>query len=141
MAKTKDSAIDYQKKNYYDGNWSPDYEKFLIPTFGQISGPDWKLVAWNNALTYGPIFSEDIVARLGELEIPVTLILGTRDRTAPGRDWKKENIKYELGQYQNFGKKMKKVLPSIKVIELDGLGHMPQFEDYERFSRKFFPLF
>ena len=29
----------------------------------------------------------------------------------------------------------------IKLIELDGLGHMPQFEDYSRFSDVFYPLF
>lgn len=139
LEKNKEKAISYQRKNYYDGNWKPEYEKLLEPTLGQINGPDWKLVAWNNALTYGPIFYEDTLARIKKLKVPVSLILGTRDRTGPGRGWRRDDSNYKLGQYQNFGSKIKKLLKTVKVFEIKGLGHMPQFEDYKEFSKVFYP--
>ncbi len=140
--KTVQQFRSYQQKNYYDGKWSNQYEQLLAPFKGWRSGPDWSLIAWNNALTYGPIFSEEIVSKLSRIKIPTTLILGTRDRTGPGRGWKKLGVTRKLGLYQKLGKDIMSTNPKfIKLIELDGLGHMPQFEDYSRFSDVFYPLF
>ena len=141
LNKTAVKARNYQKKNYYDGKWSEEYEKLLIPTIGQINGDDWELVAWNNALTYGPIFFENILPRIKALKVPTVLIIGTRDKTGPGRNWKKPGVTTKLGQYQLFGNRFKRLAPKSKVIELQGVGHMPQFEDYKRFSRVFYNLF
>jgi len=71
----------------------------------------------------------------------VNIILGTRDRTGPGREWKKKNLNYELGRYDLFSFQLKKLVSKVDVIELSGLGHMPQFEDYKKFKEIFFPLF
>lgn len=132
----------YQKKNYYDGKWSDEYEKLLTPFKGWKNGGDWELIAWNNALTYGPIFQNEIISLIPRLRVPVKLILGTRDRTGPGRGWKKDGVTKKLGQYQDLGKKIKKLNPKrVELIELPGLGHMPQFEDYARFEKVFYPLF
>jgi len=141
LKKTAKKAIAYQRRNYYDGKWKKEYQELLIPTIGQIAGKDWPLIAWNNALTYGPIFSENILPRIEGLKPKTTLILGTRDKTGPGRGWKKKGVTHKLGQYDRLGKDFKKLLPKTKLIELSGLGHMPHFEDYPRFSKVFYPLF
>lgn len=137
---TAHSAREYQKRNYYDGKWSPEYEKLLIPIIGQLNGEDWDLIAWNNALTYGPIFSEDIVARMTKVKVPMNLIIGTRDKTGPGRGWKKDGVNFKLGQYKTFKRKFRKLIPEMKTFELEGLGHMPQFENYKLFSKVFYKL-
>lgn len=141
QGKSPEKMRNYQKKNYYDGAWSEDYEALLIPHIGQMNGPEWKRVAWNNALTYGPIFLEDITRLFGEIETPTHLILGTRDKTGPGRNWKKEGVRYTLGDYTTLGDRVIRSFPNGKLYKLEGLGHMPQFEDYERFSRVFYSLF
>lgn len=141
LKKTPEKFKAYQKKNYYDGKWREEYDSLLEAYSGQMRGKDWPLVAWNNALTYGPIFSEDITTKFKEVKIPVVLVIGTRDRTGPGRFWKKPGVKYKLGQYQNLGKKVHKLFPNSKLYDLKGLGHMPQFEDYGRFSKVFFRHF
>lgn len=82
LAKTLDKARSYQKKNYYNGEWSSEYEELLIPLKGMLAGKDWEVIAWNNALTYGPIFSENIVGRLSQIKSETFLIIGTRDKTA-----------------------------------------------------------
>jgi pimeloyl-ACP methyl ester carboxylesterase len=141
LNKTPESIRRYQQKNYYDGKWRPAYQALLEPHIGQLKHPDYPRVARNNALTYNPIFSEPIVYDLPQLTIPVTLIIGTRDRTGPGRAFKKPGATYKLGQYQVLGKQVADTLQQGRLIELDGLGHMPQFEDWQRFKAVFFPLF
>ena len=54
----------------------------------------------------------------------MTLIIGTRDRTGPGRAFKKPGGTYKLGQYQVLGKEVADTLQQGTLIELDGLGHM-----------------
>ncbi len=140
--KSVEAFRNYQKKNYYDGKWADRYEALLTPFKGWRAGEDWELVAWNNALTYQPIFANEIVSLFPYLKVPVTLVLGTRDRTGPGRGWKKPGVTKKLGLYQNLGREIKKLNPKfVTVINLKGLGHMPHFEDYYRFSKVFYPLF
>ena len=141
LNKTAEKVKNYQQKNYYDGKWKAEYNKLIEPTLGQLKGSDWPLIAWNNALTYGPIFSEGITDKFGYINKDIVLIIGTRDKTGPGRNWKKPGVNYKLGQYNQLGKKLSKRYNNIKLYELDGLGHMPQFENYERFKKVFYPHF
>ena len=138
LAKTLDKARNYQKKNYYDGKWSSEYEKLLIPLKGMLAGEDWKIVAWNNALTYGPIFSENIVDRFSQVTSKTFLIIGTRDKTGPGRGWLKEGVTIKLGEYKKLGISANNLIKGSKLIELDGLGHMPQYENYNVFINAFY---
>jgi pimeloyl-ACP methyl ester carboxylesterase len=138
LAKTLDKARNYQKKNYYDGKWSSEYEKLLIPLKGMLAGEDWKIVAWNNALTYGPIFSENIVDRFSQVTSETFLIIGTRDKTGPGRGWLKEGVTIKLGEYKKLGINANNLIKGSKLIELDGLGHMPQYENYNLFINSFY---
>jgi len=134
---TVEKAINYQKNNYYDGQWSAEYEQLLTPLKGMLAGDDWETVAWNNALTYGPIFSENVVDRMLQITNKTVLIIGTRDKTGPGRGWLKPGVNRTLGDYQKLGKKAQKLIPGSILIELEGLGHMPHFEDYQAFVKAF----
>ena len=135
--KTATGMRNYQKKNYYDGSWNAEYEKLLVPHIGQMNGSEWELIAWNNALTYSPIFSEDITSKLKDINTRTILIIGTRDKTGPGRAWKKNGVQRKLGQYKELGKSTNKELPNSLLYELENLGHMPQVEDYETFIKFF----
>jgi len=137
VTKSVEKFRNYQKKNYYAGSWNEKYEALLTPFKGWRSGNDWEQIAWVNSLTYNPIFTEEVVSKIPKIKVPVTMILGTRDRTGPGRNWKRNGVNYKLGQYQTFGKRMRKLLPSLKLYELPGLGHMPQFENYNQFEKVF----
>ena len=90
-----------------------------------------------------PIFTEDIVSKVKDLKVPTVLIIGTRDTTGPGRGWKKPGVDYKLGQYQKLGKSFIQGFKNTdaKLLELEGLGHLPQFENYGVFSKVFYPLF
>ena len=40
---------------------------------------------------------------------------------------------YNLGRYDLLGKRVKKMNNNVNLIELEGLGHLPQIEDFELF--------
>jgi pimeloyl-ACP methyl ester carboxylesterase len=143
LKKTEAGVRNYQKKNYYDGKWTDEYEKLLNIHIGWLNGQDKALIAWNNALTYMPIFTEDIVSKVKDLKVPTVLIIGTRDTTGPGRGWKKPDVNYKLGEYDKLGRAFIERFKNTKteLIELNGLGHLPQFESYSRFSEVFYPVF
>ena len=136
-AKTPEKLIAYQKKNYYDGAWSAEYEALAYPLIGQIQGEDWDDVAKVNALTFDMVFTQPVIEEFKDFKVPVSLIIGTRDRTGPGRGWMKEGVEYELGRYDQLGAHIKARNEAINVIELEGLGHMPQIEDFDRFKAAF----
>ena len=137
LKKTLAGARKYQQKNYYDGKWANEYEALLVPLKGQLNSKDWLLVAWNNALTYGPIFSDEIVSKMPKIRTKTYLIMGTRDKTGPGRKWKKDGVTYKLGNYKKLAIKTKQRIKNSTLYTLEGLGHMPFFEDYDRFSKIF----
>lgn len=137
LGKTVDKARAYQQKIYYAGKWSKEYETLLVPLKGMLAGDDWKVAAWNNALTYGPIFSENIVDRFPQIQSKTYLINGTRDTTGPGRGWLKEGVTRKLGEYTKLGKHTQSLIKDSVLIELEGLGHMPFYEDYPAFIKAF----
>ncbi|AIG00016.1 alpha/beta fold hydrolase [Alteromonas australica] len=137
LKKTPEMIKRYQQKNYYDGNWNEQYAKHAAFLQGWIEGPDWDTLARVNALTYDMIFTQPVVEEFTHLNVPTTLILGTRDRTAPGRANKRDDVTRELGRYDKLGAEITARNPSIQVIELEGLGHLPQIEDFSRFKPNF----
>lgn len=137
LQQAPEKIVAYQKKNYYDGAWNDDYAALTEPLVGWVQGPDWKDLAYVNALTYDVIFTQPVIEEFKDFQVPVTLILGTRDRTGPGRNWKRDGVDYELGRYDLLGSQVKARNPDIEVIELPGLGHLPHIENFELFQQAF----
>ncbi len=134
LAKTPEAIRRYQQKNYYGGQWNDQYEALTYFMIGQLQGPDKEKIAWVNAQTYDMIFSQPVITEFNNLSVPVSLIIGTRDRTGPGRNWKKANIDYELGRYDRLGKTATKLIPDAELYELTGLGHLPHIENFAYFT-------
>ncbi|CAM3752313.1 MULTISPECIES: alpha/beta fold hydrolase [Pseudoalteromonas] len=137
LAKTPAGVKKYQQKNYYDGNWNSQFEALTHFITGQIQGPDKEQVAWVNAKTYDMIFTQPVITEFSNFTMPVKLIIGTRDRTGPGRNWKKQGVDYELGRYDKLGKSAAALIPNAQLFELENLGHLPHIEDFERFKAVF----
>jgi len=137
LEKSADKIVAYQKKNYYDGAWNEDYAALTKPLVGWVQGPDWKDLAYVSALTYDMIFTQPVIEEFHSFQVPVCLIVGTRDRTGPGRNWKREGVDRELGRYDQLGAEVKGRNSDIEVIELPGLGHLPHIENFELFQKAF----
>lgn len=134
LKKNAQSIQAYQQKNYYAGQWKQQYAQLTYFLIGQVQGPDKNTIAHVNALTYDMIFTQPVIEEFNVLGVPTSLILGTRDRTGPGRNWQKADNTYELGRYDLLGERAVKRLKNGKLYQLDGLGHLPQIEDFSRFK-------
>ncbi|WP_166424332.1 alpha/beta hydrolase [Paraglaciecola sp. 20A4] len=134
LKKSAESIQAYQQKNYYAGKWNQDYAMLTYFLIGQAQGGDKDTIARVNALTYDMIFTQPVIEEFKYLQVPTRLILGTRDRTAPGRNWQKEGNTHQLGRYDLLGARVVKQLKDGKLYPLTGLGHLPQIEDFSRFK-------
>lgn len=130
--KTDEAKIrEYQKASYFDGKWKPEYEKGIEIAVGWTKHKDYPRIAWNAALTTDMVFTQPVVYEFKNLKMPTLLLLGTRDRTAVGKGWADPKLKDQLGRYDLLGKEVIKTIPKGTLVELPGIGHMPQVEDYD----------
>lgn len=133
LAKTAAKIRAYQLKFYYDNKWSAAYDPWVeqLASFGESK--DYPRMAWNQALTYDMIFTQPVVYEFSRLKLPVLLIIGQRDRTAPGRDKAPEDMQEKLGHYPRLGRATTNAITDAKLVELDDVGHLPHIEAFERF--------
>ncbi len=119
--------------SYFDGQWKSAYDPLLTIQEGWIRGPDYRRVAWNSALTYDMIFTQPVVDDFPSLDMPTLLIIGTRDRTALGKGRAPEAVRDELGLYDGLGERAAERIPDAQLVELAEIGHVPQFEAFDRY--------
>lgn len=137
LNKTPDTIVSYQKKHYYDGKWNDEFASHAAFLQGWINGPDWPQLAQVSALTYDMIFTQPVIEEFDHFSMPVSMILGTRDRTAPGAANIRPGVERQLGRYDKLGDEVKARNGNINVIGLSGLGHLPHIEDFDRFTTAF----
>ncbi|WP_029905034.1 alpha/beta fold hydrolase [Prevotella sp. 10(H)] len=129
-----ETAKEYQSRFYYDNKWKPEYDEWVYLLTGWIKDPQYPVVAMNNAQTSDMIFTQPVVYEFKNIKAPTLLIIGTRDRTAIGKDKvKDEDIKEKMGLYQNLGKETRDKIPNSTLVELDNVGHLPHIEAFDRF--------
>lgn len=133
LEQTPEKIRAYQEKFYYDGKWKPEYDRWVEMLALFLRSSNYPRMAWNQALTSDMIFTQPILYEFERLKMPVLLLIGQRDRTAPGRDAAPASVQSQLGDYPNLGRRTAATIPHAKLIELEGLGHMPQIEAFPRF--------
>ncbi|HWY66941.1 MAG TPA: alpha/beta hydrolase, partial [Rhizomicrobium sp.] len=132
---TADSIRDYERTTYYAGTWKPEYEPWVQMLAGMYRGPGKAVVAWNSALTYDMIYSQPVFYEFEKLAMPVLLIIGDHDNTAPGKQLAPPELRAQLGNYPVLAKAAIKRMPQGKLIEFAELGHSPQIQDPARFHK------
>lgn len=131
-----ETAKQYQLVYYYDNKWKPEYDEWVYLLTGWVKNPDYPLVAWNNARTSDMIFTQPVLYEFQNIQTPTLLIIGTRDRTAIGKNnVKDEIVREKMGLYQNLGKETQKKIPNSKLAELDNIGHLPHIEAFDQFIK------
>ncbi|MFA0965062.1 alpha/beta fold hydrolase [Roseivirga sp. BDSF3-8] len=133
LKKDYEAIKQYQKENYYDGNWKPAYNEWVNMLAGWTLNDNYPLIAWNAALTYDMILTQPVVYEFGELTMPTLLIIGTRDRTALGKPLVSEEVRATMGLYDELGEQTKEKIPDAQLVELEGIGHLPHIEAFDRF--------
>ncbi|MDB5734224.1 MAG: alpha/beta hydrolase [Alphaproteobacteria bacterium] len=132
---TADSIRDYERTTYYAGTWKPEYEPWVQMLAGMYRGPGKAVVAWNSALTYDMIYSQPIFYEFEKLRMPVLLMIGDKDNTAPGKQLAPPELRATLGNYPVLAKAAAARMPRGTLIEFPELGHSPQIQDPARFHK------
>lgn len=133
LGQTREKIRTYQEKFYYDGKWRPEYDRWVEMLALFLDSPNYSRMAWNQALTSEMIYTQPVLTEFEKLKMPVLLIIGQRDRTAPGRDFAPPELQSTLGDYPALGRQAAAVISRAKLVELEGLGHLPQIEAFPRF--------
>jgi len=129
-----ETTREYQSRFYYDNQWKPEYDEWVYLLTGWIRDTEYPIVAMNNAQTSDMIFTQPIVYEFKNIVTPTLLLIGTRDRTAIGKDRiKDKTIREKMGLYQNLGKQTKNKIPNSTLVELENVGHLPHIEAFDRF--------
>lgn len=133
LKQTHESIREYQRRNYYDGKWKPEYDRWVNLLAGWTLNDRYPLVAWNSALTYDMIVTQPVLYEFPDIAVPTLLIIGTRDRTALGKPLVPEDVRAAMGRYDRLGRATREKIPGARLAELDDVGHLPHIEAFDRF--------
>ncbi|MFD3001574.1 alpha/beta fold hydrolase [Pontibacter toksunensis] len=132
LKRTEEGIRDYHK-TYYT-SWKPAYDEWVEVPAAQIGHPDYPKVAQASALTYAMIYQQPVVYEFDQLQVPTLLVIGQEDRTIVGKGFIKDKQKLQThGQYPQLGKKTAQSIPNAKLVELQGVGHIPHIAATSRF--------
>jgi len=123
----------YEQESYYHGTWKPEYDQLLEVEVGWTLSKDYPLIAWNSALTYDMIYTQPVCYEFENIKVPALLLIGQLDRTAMGKNLVSEDVKKTLGNYPALGKLTHEKINGSKLVELDGIGHVPHIEAFDKF--------
>ena len=132
---TADSIRDYERSTYYAGTWKPEYEPWVQMQAGLYRGPGKEIVARNGALTSEMIYTQPVFHEFENLKMPVLLLIGDKDTTAPGKQFAPPELRSQLGNYPVLAKVAVARIPHGKLVEFPELGHSPQIQDPTAFHK------
>ncbi|MFP3593907.1 alpha/beta fold hydrolase [Chryseobacterium sp. SIMBA_038] len=133
LKNTAETYKNYQLKFYYDNKWKAEYQPWLDLIAGWTLHSDYPKVAWDAALTSDMIYNQPVCYEFKNIKTPTLLIIGTRDRTAIGKDRAPKELQPKMGQYQELGKKTQQKIAGSKLVEIENVGHLPHIEVYDKF--------
>ena len=132
---TAERIRNYQRSNYYVGEWRPDYERWVQMLAGMYRGPGREPVMWSSALLYDMIYTQPVVHEFGRVSVPTLLLVGEKDSSAIGREFSTPDVKARLGDYPKLARRAAAAIPGATLVLFPELGHAPQMQDPQRFHR------
>jgi pimeloyl-ACP methyl ester carboxylesterase len=131
MAQTPESYRAFLKS--YFPVWTPVQERF-VEIFARVQkSAEYPRYARVSALTYQMIYDGPITGELPQLTMPTLLVIGQLDRTVFGRRFAPPEVVKPLGNFVQLGKTAQKLIPGARLVEFEGVGHVPHIEVPERF--------
>lgn len=133
LKKDYESIKAYQRSSYYDGDWKERYEPWARMLADHYSGEGGDRFAWNMALTADMVLSQPVVYEFDQLEMETVLMIGQRDRTAIGRGLVDDELAARMGDYPELTDRVAGMIPDVRVVEFEGVGHLPHVEVPKRY--------
>ncbi|MGA9522987.1 MAG: alpha/beta hydrolase, partial [Myxococcaceae bacterium] len=133
LKKTPEGIRAYMQQFYFAGQWKPEYDELTDILSGWTRGPDHERISWVAALTQDMVFTQPVLYEFPDLRAPTLLIIGQRDRTAIGRAAAPPEVREQMGDYPKLGKAAAAAIPNSTLVELPGIGHIPQVEAWDAY--------
>ncbi|WP_207492878.1 alpha/beta hydrolase [Aridibaculum aurantiacum] len=130
---TYESIKKYQQ-TYYPV-WKPEYEQYAKAQADAYEHGDKAQNAVVNALTYQMIYDQPVVHHFKYVKAPTLLLLGQEDRTVVGNNLLTEAQKKQYGHYPSLGKKAKAAFTNARLVELQGVSHIPHIQTLPLFMK------
>jgi pimeloyl-ACP methyl ester carboxylesterase len=132
---TPESIKEYQRVNYFGGEWKPEYDALTEILAGWTRHPEYRRVAWDAALTSDMIFTQPVLYEFEQLKSPTLLIIGQRDRTAIGKERVPKEVAARMGDYPALGWAAARRIPTARLVEIAEAGHLPQVDAFPQYVR------
>lgn len=126
MKATYESLKKYQE-SYYP-LWKPDYEPYVKAQYAALQQPGFKQATWASALTYLMIYEQPVVYEFKNITQPTLMIIGQADRTIVGKNLLSKEMVARHGNYPQLGKWFSSQIKNSKLVELEGVGHIPHIQ-------------
>jgi pimeloyl-ACP methyl ester carboxylesterase len=125
----------------YFVHWSEEFEHELVEPYVRLMGSgEYPRFARAQALTSQMIYQEPVVYELDELQMPVLLIYGARDRTAPGKSAARPGRAETLGDFPRLARAAAAAIAHVRVVEVADVGHIPHLEAPDAFEAALVPF-
>ncbi|MGI4861461.1 MAG: alpha/beta fold hydrolase [Janthinobacterium lividum] len=119
-------------RNYVKGyfaHWSDRFEAPLVaPYLGAMQSGEYPRLAKASALTSQMIFQQPLVDELPDIAVPTLLIVGEKDRTAPGKAYARPDMKDRLGNFPALGRAAARAIPHCRLVVIPDVGHIAHWE-------------
>ncbi len=126
------------------------YLRQLITTYGLTLAPErvqpfvdlrerlkgsaeWPRWVRSFVASYDAMWGQPVVHELPLVDRPVLFMVGTRDRTAPGRAYARPEDRERLGRVAERARELAPRMRNARVETFEGVGHLVHLEATERF--------
>jgi pimeloyl-ACP methyl ester carboxylesterase len=134
LKNTEQSIRNYHKSYYVE--WKPEYDEYVQVPYRQTLSGEYPRLAKVSALTSQMIYQQPVVHEFPLIRAKTLIVIGQQDRTAPGKNRAAPAVQKTLGNYPELGIAASRAIPGASMIPLEGVGHIPHFEDPGRFHKE-----
>jgi pimeloyl-ACP methyl ester carboxylesterase len=131
---TAESVKKYYQNSYFT-EWKPEYNELVRIAGGVTFSADYPRWAKVAALTFTMIYEQPVVHEFANPKVPTLLLIGKEDKTIVGKGLLSAEDQKKYGQYKVLGKATAAKIQGSKLIEFEGLGHIPHLEKPEEFLK------
>ncbi|RWU07330.1 alpha/beta fold hydrolase [Pedobacter chitinilyticus] len=131
---TAESVKKYYQNSYFT-TWKPEYDELVEIAGGVTFSADYPRWAKVAALTFTMIYEQPVVHEFVNIKVPTLLLIGKEDKTIVGKGLLNAEDQKKYGQYKVLGKTTAAKIQGAKLIEFEGVGHIPHLEKPEDFFK------
>ncbi|MGX5688255.1 alpha/beta fold hydrolase [Arcticibacter tournemirensis] len=132
--KTSAESVKRYYQSSYFPEWRPEYDYLVKIGAGVVNSADFPRYAKVSAMTFTMIYEQPVVYEYPNLKVPTVLFIGIEDKTIVGKGLLSKEEQAKHGQYKVLGKQIAAKIPGAKLVEFEGVGHIPHIQIPAKFN-------